>query len=361
MNILMVWARFFPEMGGIETHIHEISRRLSAAGHRITVLATDRSGALPPRERVGAVEVIRVAARPRTKDWYVAPGILGTILRQRWDIVHVQGYHTLVSPLAMLGSLLSRQKYVLTFHSGGHSSGFRRSLRGLQWRMLAPLVRRADALVGVSQSEVEQFSRGMDIPRNRFQVVRNGAQVPEGVAGTVPEDPDLIISMGRLERYKGHHRVIEAMPAVLRGRPSARLDVIGAGPYEQELRRLVAELDLGRAVRIFAWDPADRTGLAGHLAACGQFVLLSDYEAHPVAVMEALGLGRKVLTAHNSGFAELADLGWLATVSPDAAPEAIAQAILRGLDAPQAPAVTLPTWDEAAASLLRIYADVVDR
>ncbi len=361
MNILMVWARFFPEMGGIETHIHEISRRLSAAGHRITVLATDRSGALPTRDRVGEVEVIRVGARPRSTDWYVAPGILGTILRQRWDVVHVQGYHTLVSPLAMLASLLSRQKYVLTFHSGGHSSALRRSLRGLQWRILAPLVRRADALVGVSQSEVEQFSRGMHIPRNRFRVVRNGAQVPEGVAGTVREDPDLIISMGRLERYKGHHRVIEAMPAVLRQCPNARLEVIGAGPYEPDLQRLVAGLGLDRAVRIFAWDPTDRMGLARHLAACGQFVLLSDYEAHPVAVMEALGLGRKVLTTRNSGFAELADLGWLATVPPQAGGEAIAQAILQGLAAPPATPVTLPTWHEAAASLLRIYADVVDR
>lgn len=359
MNILMVWARFFPEMGGIETHIHEVSRRLIEAGHHVMVLATDRSRQLPPREIAGGIEVVRVGAWPRSRDWYIAPGIARAILARRWDVVHVQGYHTFVSPLAMLAALLSGQRYVLTFHSGGHSSPVRSAMRSLQWRLLAPLARRANALIGVSRSEVEQFSHGMAIPAGRFRVIRNGADKPQGMAGTVREDPDLIISMGRLERYKGHHRVIAAMPAILRQRPNARLDVVGAGPFEDELKRLVARLNLGHAVRIFAWDPTDRVGLARYLATCGLFVLMSDYEAHPVAVMEALGLGRKVLTAGSSGFTELAELGWLATIAPEAGDDAVAHAILERLAAPPAPPVLLPTWEETTAALLQVYDNVL--
>jgi hypothetical protein len=39
----------------------------------------------------------------------------------------------------------------------------------------------------------------------------------------------------------------------------------------------------------------DRMGMATVLARAALVVLLSDYEAHPVAVMEALTLGRRVL------------------------------------------------------------------
>jgi glycosyltransferase involved in cell wall biosynthesis len=361
MNILMVWARFLPEMGGIETHIHEVSRRLIENGHSITVLATDRSGMFPKHEIVHGIEIIRVTAHPKSKDWYFSPGVFREIWRRRWDVIHVQGYHTFVPLFAMLSSLMSRQKYVLTFHSGGHSSPFRVSLRRLQWALLAPLVKRANALVGVSRSEIEQFSHGMGIPRDRFRLIRNGAQSLHAIAESVPENPNLIISMGRLERYKGHHRVIAAMPEILRQRPQTRLHVIGGGPCEEELKQLVDRLGLGHAVQIFAWDPTDRLGLAKQVASCGLFVLLSDYEAHPVAVMEALGLGRKVLTTDNSGFTELAELGWIATIPEHSDAKQVAKAIMDRLDASRSRAVTLPSWDDAASAILRLYSDVIGR
>ena len=75
MNILMVTPRFLPEMGGIETHVYEVSRRLVAMGHAVTVLTTDRSGHLLPTEQMQGVQVHRVSAWPKQRDYYVAPAI----------------------------------------------------------------------------------------------------------------------------------------------------------------------------------------------------------------------------------------------------------------------------------------------
>jgi len=55
--------------------------------------------------------------------------------------------------------------------------------------------------------------------------------------------------------------------------------------------------------------------MASVLSTADLVVLLSEYEAHPVAVMEALALGRRVLTSDTSGFAELAQKGLTQTVS----------------------------------------------
>ena len=57
----MVCPRFLPEVGGTEAHTHEVARRLAATGDfEVTVLTTDRSRQLPPREVIDGVSVIRV-------------------------------------------------------------------------------------------------------------------------------------------------------------------------------------------------------------------------------------------------------------------------------------------------------------
>ena len=51
-----------------------------------------------------------------------------------------------------------------------------------------------------------------------------------------------MLSSGRLERYKGHHRAIEALPLLRSTHPDAHLVILGGGPYEAELRALAERL-----------------------------------------------------------------------------------------------------------------------
>ena len=61
-------------------------------------------------------------------------------------------------------------------------------------------------------------------------MIPNGGALP-AVAPDVRPVPGRIVSSGRLEKYKGHHRVIEALPLIRRDRPDAHLVVLGNGPY----------------------------------------------------------------------------------------------------------------------------------
>jgi hypothetical protein len=47
--------------------------------------------------------------------------------------------------------------YVVTLHTGGHSSDFRQRLRSVQWRALGPLLRGAAVVVAVSRFEQKMF------------------------------------------------------------------------------------------------------------------------------------------------------------------------------------------------------------
>jgi len=357
-RLLIVTARFYPEMGGIETHVHEMGARLAARGFEATILTTDRSGRLPAEEIASGVPVRRVRAWPAQRDFYFAPGIFAEILKSDCDVVHVQGCHTLVPPLAMLAALVKGVPYVVTFHSGGHSSSLRNRIRNAQWRILAPLFRRAAGWIGVSRYEADYFAATMGLTRERVRVVHNGAAMPSVVAAGDDADKRLLIaSIGRLEKYKGHHRAIRAFVEVAKRHPEAELRIVGEGPYRPQLEALVDELGLRDKVRIGGVSPKDREAMARIMSRARLVLLLSEYEAHPVAVMEALALGRPVLATNCSGFIELAEQGMIDVVEPDASESDIADAVDRILEAPVSASrdVALPTWDACAdgvASLL---------
>lgn len=359
-RILMVAARYFPFMGGIETHIHEVGTRLAARGCDVTVLTTDPSGAWPVEEMVSGMRVRRVKAWPAQRDYYFAPGVFTTLMNGSWDVVHIQGYNTFVAPLALMAAGRRGLRTVLTFHSGGHSSRFRQSIRGVQQALLAPLVARVSQLVAVSAFEADLFSRTMGLPRERFVVIPNGASMPSVPADETQAASRLIVSIGRLERYKGHHKVIEAFPALLRQLPDARLRVLGEGPYERALRDLVRKLELEPYVTIGAIPPSERGRLASVLFGAGLVVLLSEYEAHPVAVMEALALRRPVLVSDTSGLRELAQKGLCRSVPLHAGRTEIADAMAEELLARHKVRETsLPDWDGCADALAGVYEDVI--
>lgn len=358
LRIAMPTARAVPEIGGIESHVAEVATRLAAAGHTVTVLATDRERRLPTHEVVDGVRLRRFAAFPASRDWYFSPALAWGLLRGRWDLVHVQGIHTLVPPLAMLAALLRRVPFVVTFHTGGSSSALRTRARRWQFALLAPLLRRAAHLVAVSEFEARRFEGVLGWPEGQIQVIRNGGSLPTP-DGAVEPDPDLIISPGRLERYKGHHRVVAALPTLLRTRPGAHVEILGSGPYQGELLTLAERLGVADRVRVRFIPPPDRLEMARSLARAGVVALLSDYEAHPVAVMEALTVDRPVVVATTSGLSELVTAGWARGVEVDAPVETVAAVIAAQLDTPIGPELSeLPTWETSVAGLEHVYASV---
>jgi glycosyltransferase involved in cell wall biosynthesis len=363
----MVTPRSPLGQGGSERHVMEVSRRLAAAGVEVEVLCADSPGPTLVEEVRDGVPIRSVRSWPANRDYYLAPRIWREMGRRRWDIVHVQSYHTLVPPLAMLRALMLGVPYVVTFHSGGHSSRLRHRLRGLQRRLLRPLLTRAARLVAVAQFEIDLYARELRLPAKRFALIPNGTDVDLGEApadaaeesGAGNANGTVLASIGRLERYKNHQQVIAALPHVLEQRPDARLTIVGTGPYEAALRRQVAELALEDRVEFTSLPAEDRAGMAKLLRDAAIVVLLSEYETHPLVALEAAAAGRRLLVADRAGLGEVARAGLACAIPPDAPATAVAAAILEQLAQP-APrsAPRLASWDECAESLLELYRGV---
>jgi glycosyltransferase involved in cell wall biosynthesis len=360
IRVLMVTARFLPDVGGTETHTYEVARRMALrADLELTVLTTDRSGRRPAREDLDGFTVMRCRSYPRRRDYYFSPGVYRQIINGTYDVIHCQGIHTAVPVLAMAAARRKRTPYVVTLHTGGHSSALRRRLRTTQWRALGPLLRGAAVIVAVSRFEEQVFRKACSLDPARIRIIQNGGDLP---ASESPAEliPGRIASCGRLEHYKGHQRVIDALPLVQRSVPGATLHILGSGPYEPQLRARVAALGLQESVIFESIDPGDRARMAESLRQACVVAVLSEYESSPVAVLEALTLGVPVVGLDTAGIGDLIKDGLVTGIPQDASPAAIARILVAALPGRRA-AVTagLPTWDAVAARLAHVYLDTL--
>jgi glycosyltransferase involved in cell wall biosynthesis len=357
VRVLFVCNRYLPELGGVETHVREVAQRLVRESDlEITVLATDRTRTLAREDVINGTRVLRVPSWPRRRDYYFAPGVLKVVgQRDRWDLVHCQGVHSPVPVMAMFAARRAGIPYLVTFHTGGHSQALRNRLRPAQWRMLGPLLRDAVALIGVSQFEARTLSGDARLASESVRVIRNGGTLPPPTPGTAPV-PGRIVSSGRLERYKGHHRVIEALPHITPAVPDAHVVILGSGAYETQLVELARRLRVEDRVTIRSIDPGDRGAMADELVQASVVAALSDYEAHPVGIMEALSVGRPVVGYMTSGVAELVAEGWVHGIDPRSPIPDVAKQIAAAMSSqPLIDPAALPTWDGCARQLADLY------
>lgn len=362
LKLLFVSARFLPCLGGTELHTYEVSHRFAQQGYDVTVLTTDVSGKLPPTEEMDGIRVIREKPWFRHTDLYFSPKIFRRIFSGEWDVVHIQGYHTFVSPVSMLAAALSKKPYLLSFHSGGHSSAIRRALRPVQIFMLRPLLKRAEYLIGSTQWEIDSFSKILRLPQEKFKVVSNGSQLPgQDQPESVVTSENSILSIGRLEKYKGHQRIISALPQILQTIPNTRLTIVGNGPYKSQLQKLAKSLKVEEHVEFVYFAMDERDKMRQLIADADLTAILSDYESQSITALECLSMNKRLLVVESSALLELVDYGLVKSIPIGASPATLAGAALNHLLEPplESDRITMPTWENAHIKTGQLYKNIL--
>jgi glycosyltransferase involved in cell wall biosynthesis len=169
----------------------------------------------------------------------------------------------------------------------------------------------------------------------RFEAVRGESPAELRARFALPTAGPLIGIVGRLQRWKGMHTAIAAMPEVRRRHPGAHLVIVGGRHdpeprYEETLRALVKRLGLGSAVT-FAGFQAD---VPRWMQAMDVIVHASDHEPFGIVVIEAMALGKPVVAGADGGPAEIITPGQDGLLAAYGDAGALARAIGRFLGDP---------------------------
>ncbi|MGA9521966.1 MAG: glycosyltransferase [Myxococcaceae bacterium] len=189
---------------------------------------------------------------------------------------------------------------------------------------------------------------------SKIQVVHCGVDeaLLKAPATPVPEAPRLVC-VARLSEQKGHLLLVEAAGQLAAQGIPFELLLAGDGPLRPQLEALIREKGLEDRVRIGGWMSGDQVREA--LLASRAMVLPSFAEGLPVVIMEALALGRPVVTTAIAGIPELVESGRTGWLVPAGSAEALVPAMKAAL---QAPSQQLGEMGRAGAALVAQHHDV---
>lgn len=144
--------------------------------------------------------------------------------------------------------------------------------------------------------------------------------------------------VGRMVEKKGHRFALRALASLRRRRPNLQvaLALAGDGPLREPIQRMIDELQLSGSV--VSHGAAKHDQCLDLIRECDAFLLPSitsasgDMEGIPVVLMEAMALGRPVISTHHSGIPELVEDEVSGLLADEGDAEMIAAAIERLAD-----------------------------
>lgn len=178
----------------------------------------------------------------------------------------------------------------------------------------------------------------------------------------LPRDAKVLFSLGYLVEQKGFAHLVDAVRRVVDARDDVLCCIGGSGPLRVSLQERVKELGLSDHVQLLGF--VEDALVPVWMNAADLFVMASLNEGNPTVMFEALGCARPFVGTRVGGIPEIIDSDDYGLLVDPADPEALAGAILAGLDR---------TWDQDRISaygrrfsweaigerLLEVYAGVL--
>lgn len=214
---------------------------------------------------------------------------------------------------------------------------------------LGEKIHRAAFVVAISsygRSQLYRWSRYQDWPK--LQVVHCGVgdELLHAPPTPVPSAPRLVC-VARLSEQKGHLLLIEAAARLAGENLPFEIVLAGDGPLRGSIEAQIDRLGLKEYVRVAGWMNAAQVREA--ILGARALLLPSFAEGLPVVVMEALALGRPVITTAIAGTPELVEPGVTGWLVPAGSVEALVPAMRAAL---QAPPERLQEMGRAGAALV---------
>ncbi len=334
MKIALFIADF--TLGGAERVFSDLARGFSERGHDVELVIGNTDNAVYLDLIPDNVCVVNLKVKRMRRS---LPALIGYLHKNKPDIVLATRADS--CPFVVLAKIFSKVKTAIVLREANTLSsdlskyrGGKRLLLSLFIKTLYPL---ADMIVGVSEGVKEDLKKFLKIKGGKLCTIYSpivteelfiNASKPCDHPWLQNKDIPVILSVGRLAFQKRFDLLIKAF-AIVRQQRNARLLILGEGEERLQLESLAADLKLREDINLAGFEPNPFK----YMSRANLFVLSSDWEGLPGALVQALACGCPVISTDcPSGPREILKNGRLGRLIPMGDVKAMAAAIEEALN-----------------------------
>lgn len=327
-RILMVSDFFYPNFGGVESHIYYLSQCLLELGHKVVVMTHAYGNRSGVRYMTNGLKVYYVPWKPFVMQ-SVLPTFSGTLpimrtilIREKISLVHGHQAFSTLCHEALMHARTMGYKVVFTDHSlyGFSDVGSIHMNKVLQFTL-------ADATqaICVSHTSKENTVLRSGIPAEKVYVIPNAVDTAmfKPAPERLPRDQIVIVVISRLVYRKGADLLVEVIPEVCRLHPNVCFIIGGDGPKRVRLEEMREKHSLQDRVEMLGAVPHAQVRsvlISGHI-----FLNSSLTEAFCIAILEAASCGLLTVSTRVGGVPEVLPDDMIVLAKPD--PSDMVQAV----------------------------------
>ncbi|MCI0641904.1 MAG: glycosyltransferase family 4 protein [Gemmataceae bacterium] len=350
MKALLLSEIFPPKTGGSGRWFWEIYRRLPrdqyalAVGEHPRQAEFDRSHDLNLARLPLALPSWGLCSfRGATGYWRALARVGQVAQREKVEMIHCG--RSLPEGLMAL-ALWWRRGIPYLCYAHGEELEYASSSRELGW-LLRRVLGGARCVIANSKNTRSILTRDWGMPSERMRLLYPGVETNRFVpAGRDPRvraelgwgDRPVVLTVGRLQKRKGHDQLIAALPRIRECVPDVLYAIVGDGEEREHLQTLAAQFGVASSVR-FMGEMCDDS-LIRCYQQCDLFVLPNrqvgkDIEGFGMVLLEAQACGKPVVAGASGGTAETMQVGETGYVIPCEHPHDLAETLKGLLSAPE--------------------------
>ncbi len=310
MKIAQLSPYMYPHLGGVESHVLELSKYLIKRGHEVFIVTTHLKGT-KEREKIEGVPVFRVKPLTIKLSTPIIPNCQKVLLEEECDIIHAHSPPPLTDFFGVRAANKKNVPFVLTYHCDleiPHTFG--PLIVQLYQRTLGTYtVSKSDKIITTTHtygatSRAVWYRDSTVIPNavdaNRFHPSNEPGNIRKKLG--IGEDEKMVLYVGRIVYHKGLEHLVESAAYL---DEDVKYVIGGTGDFIPELDEIVKRYQLQDRVIFPGRIPNQE--LPKYYAAADVFVLpsVSRLEAFGIVALEAMASATPVVVSDIPGVREV--------------------------------------------------------
>jgi glycosyltransferase involved in cell wall biosynthesis len=305
LRVAQITPFYYPSIGGVQGVVKYISEELVKRNHYVDIITAyrDHGGRptfnIPKVEFHNGVKIFRYKSILDIGHMSLMPSLVRHLIKYKYDILH---YHVHRHPHCNIAAFFGKMKSSVNilhghgpFFEKGEVPKFKQFLYDFYDKIASvTTLKWTDKIFAFNKYEIDNFIRLTNNP-DKVCLILNAANSDSFLEYDTSDflkkyqlqGKKLIVCVGILNEAKRQDLLIEALPLIVKEIPTAFLLLVGPdGGYLKRVKALAEKLNVTKFYKYLGTVSDEEKNQA--LEAALVFTLVSDKDAYPLAIAEAM-------------------------------------------------------------------------